>query len=897
MNYYSLPIESVLKTLNSNKNTGLTENNYLENLNKYGKNVITKKKGKSLPAKIIDCIKEPMMLILAISFVIALIANTIRYFRIGDGDFFEVIGILCAIVLSVSITLIMEGSSQKAFKTLQGLYGNVIVKVIRQGKIIMMNQNSVVVGDIILLESGDKVIADGRLIESNNLSIDESALTGESIPSKKVQEEIFSENTALADRKNMAYSGSFVATGTGKMVVTAVGDKTEIGELAEEINKEKELLTPLQQKLNKLGKTITIIGVVSAVLVFIVSFCKLIVTNSLNYSTVQDLFISCIILIVAAVPEGLPTIVAVSLALNMIKLSKSNALIKKMIATETTGAVSVICSDKTGTLTKNKMSVLSICTGEFCDNLTKKINIELLQNFLLNSTADVFKKGKEYQFKGSATECALIVSALLVDKKINYKEYRDFNPIIDRTPFSSDIKYMSTTIKFNGIFRELIKGAGEVILPKCNLTEHQVENILSKMKEHQNMARRVICFAHKDGDNNTYIYDGFAVLADEIREDVLGAVKECKRAGIQIKMLTGDNISTAYSIAKQIGICDSETEVILASDIENYSNEQLKRILPKVKVVARSTPLIKLRIVKLLKELGEVVAVTGDGINDAPAIKHADVGIAMGISGSETTKEASDIVLLDDGFSTIVKAISFGRNVYKNLQRFILFQLSINISALFIIIASALLGFNAPFNTLQLLWINVIMDGPPALTLGLETMSSKVMDAKPIKRESGIVSKKMFMRILFNGFFVGAFCFLQYAFNFLRVSNSEKGGAIFTLFIAFQLFNAFNSRELGAESIFKSITSNKIMLITFGLTFLLQVLIVSFGFKAFGINPLSLITWLKIIASSFSIILISETYKLIYRKFNFGKKTLVFLGRIKKIFFKKKKINKKPIGA
>ncbi len=865
MEFFSLTAEQTLKYLNSDFQDGLSLSAYNDSAKKYGKNVLSKKKGKSFFSKAIDSLKEPMMLILCVSFIVALIANTGKYIRTGDGDFFEVFGIFCAIVLSVSITLVMEGSSQKAFGILSKVYGNVVVKVVRQGKVIMMNQSSVVVGDVIILESGDKIIADGRLLYSNELCVDESALTGESNSVKKTHDKTYESAVPLAERRNMLYSGTFIVSGEGRMVVTAIGDQTEIGKLAGEIKKEKEVLTPLQQKLADLGKRITAIGVASALFVFIVSLVKLIATGGISYSSVQDLFVSCVILIVAAVPEGLPTIVAVSLALNMIKLTKSNALIKKMIATETTGAVSVICSDKTGTLTKNKMSVLSVCSGEYCSSFDKNNDELLLKNFILNSTADVVKKGKDYIYKGSATECALITAVLKSRKNFNYKKYRESFEIVDRTPFSGTIKYMTTTIKTENGRTEFIKGANEAVIVRCKLDSVQERKIAEEIKKQQNMARRVICFAHKDDGEERYTFDGYAVIADEIREEVFEAVKECKRAGINIKMLTGDNYSTAFSIAKKLDICQSETEVVCANDIEDFSDEQLKRLLPKIKVVARSTPIIKLRIVKALKEIGEVVAVTGDGINDAPAIKHADVGIAMGISGSEITKEAADVVLLDDSFSTIVKAISFGRNVFKNLQRFISFQLSINASAIFIIIASAVFGFSAPFNTLELLWINVIMDGPPALTLGLEGNNDKLMDNKPIKRNDGIIGKKLFIKILFNGLYVGAFCFLQYVFNFLKVGETEKNSAVFTLFVSFGLFNAFNCRELGAESIFNGITKNKIMLAAFSVTFLLQIIIVSLGYKAFGINPLTFLSWCKIIVCSSSVVAISEIYKTIYR--------------------------------
>ena len=405
----------------------------------------------------------------------------------------------------------------------------------------------------------------------------------------------------------------------------------------------------------------------------------------------------------------------------------------------------------------------------------------------------------------------------------------------------------------------------------CNLSDSQKNKIYQNVRKKQENAGRVICFAHKDADE--FSYDGFAVLYDEIRPEVYNAVKECKRAGIKIKILTGDNSSTALAVARKLKICDNESQVINASEIEKVDDKTLIKMLSKISVIARSTPMVKLRVVKALKSAGEVVAVTGDGINDAPAIKHADVGIAMGKSGSEITKESADVILLDDSFSTIVRAIAFGRNVYKNLQRFILFQLSVNVSALLFITYSAIVGLETPFNTLQLLWINVIMDGPPALTLGLERSDKNVMNNKPVNRADSIVSFSMLMRILFNGLFIGGLLCAQYTLNFLSVKEVEIKSATFTLFIMFQLFNAFNSRELGGESIFKKLGNNKIMLLTFFAVFILQILIVQVAYPIFSLSPMCLSTWVKIVMLSSSVITVSEIGKVIYKSFIRKKKT------------------------
>jgi len=885
MNFYDKSIDDAVISLNSHKKLGLDQKWQRLNAEKYGKNLLTKRKKQGLFSRFLTALKEPMMIILMFGFVIAFGSSMGKFLKTGSGDFAECFGILFAVIVSVLITLIMEGSSQKAFDLLNNIYENIAVRVIRDGKVITISQQDIIVGDIMLLESGDKVVADGRLIECEELSVDESALTGESLPIKKNAEKILPSSCVLAERVNCLFSGTFIISGSGKLLITAIGDNTEMGNIAGELLSSTNKDTPLQTKLSKLGKTITIIGAISAVLVFVISVIRLYLNSAITFDNIQELFISCIVLIVAAVPEGLPTIVAVSLALNMIKLAKSNALIKKMTATETAGAVSIICSDKTGTLTQNKMQVVSVCYSQSCTNAENVKNEIIKQNFCLNSTADILTVSNKEINRGSSTECALL-RAFNKMSDVSYQTYRKNYMILDRQPFSSDAKFMSTTIAIaKNKSRTLVKGAPEVVLNMCELSSMQRAKILEQMLFHQKNARRVLCFAHLDSESGTdkFSYDGFVAIADPIRKDVYRAVSNCKKAGIKVKILTGDNKVTAFAIAKELKIASDISQVIEASDIEKLDDNALMKMIGKITVIARSTPSVKSRVVKLLKSAGEVVAVTGDGINDAPAIKNADVGIAMGISGSDITKETADIVLLDDSFATIVKSIAFGRNVYKNLQRFILFQLSVNVSALLFIMVCALLNLPSPFNTLQLLWINVIMDGPPALTLGLESASKKLMNSPPVKRTDSIVGVSMLLRIIFNGVYIASLMFLQYKYNFLRLDYLELTGGIFSLFILLQLFNAFNSRELGSSSIFSSIGKNKIMVLTFTGVFLLHYLIVQVFSSAFNVHPLSMLSWIKIILVSFSIIIVSETYKFIYRIIK-AKKSKVLAKNINKIY-------------
>ncbi len=850
MKEYSKTVSSVLRELNSSPN-GLSASQVSISRRKYGVNEISKKKTKSILKRIAEALLEPMLIILEASAIITLGVNIGKALKGGNGDFYECAGILFAILISVVLTVVMEGKSQKAFETLNSVYDNALVKVRRQGEIILISQKELVVGDIVILESGDKITTDGRILTSNNLTVDESTLTGESLAVLKDENIVLNEKTPLAERKNMLYSGTFVTGGSGEMVVTAVGDHAEIGVIAGELNLKTVVSEPLQEKLDRLGKLIALLGLIASGFVLMLSITKLFITNNVSFDTIEEAFLNSIILIVASVPEGLPTTVAIALTLNVVKLYRSNALIKKLVAAETVGCVSVICSDKTGTLTENKMKVNKIVYG---NNSWAKRNLNY--NIAINSTAEIGKA----EF-GTATEIALL-NHLKENKVYNYVALRQSAKIISRIPFDSKNKFMTTTISLDGKIVTYFKGAPEVLLEKSNLTSKEKFKILKEIGEYQKEGKRAIAFLTEI--DKKFIFDGYALISDGVRKEVYSSVLECKKAGIKVKILTGDNSLTAYSIAKELKIANSFEEVVNAYDIDEISDYDLKKMLEKITVVARSTPKNKLRIVKLLKEMGEVVAVTGDGVNDAPAIKHADIGIAMG-AGSEVSKEASDIVLLDNSFATIVKAISFGRNIYQNFQRFITFQLSVNVTAVIFIIISLILGLENPFNTVMLLWINIIMDGPPALTLGLEGCNEKVMENSPVKRSDNILTKKMLVKI---GVHAGLMCLvlvMQNVYNFIGCGIGQMKTVLFNLFILFQLFNAFNSRELGSRSVFKDLKGNKLMLIVFSVTFILQIFLSECLRGFFGTATLPLSVWVKTVITASSIVTLSEIYKLIYR--------------------------------
>lgn len=873
--------ERLISKLKTDPIAGLSTEQSSKNREQYGVNTLTREKAESLLKRIVGAASEPMILMLVMAGVIALVVNIIRAITGGEADFLECVGIFAAISLSVMITVIMEGKSAKAFEALTQISEDTLIKVLRNGDTVMIGQKDIVVGDIVLLSTGDKIPADGRLFESYGLSVDESTLTGESIPAKKeAAYMILDHKTPLAERCNMLYTGNYITSGHCKLIITAVGDNTEFGKIAKELTTQEKTSTPLQEKLARLGKIITILGIVAASIVFVSEIISFAFAGNLTFEAVLDAFVTSIVLIVAAVPEGLPTIVAVSLSINIIKLSHQNALVKKMIASETVGCINVICSDKTGTLTENKMTVSAFYDKEWHDNPSKLTSTWIIHNVCLNTTADISKEGT---FIGNPTECAMLnfyeKSHARKSSGKSYKEERFDHDVLHSFPFSSELKHMTTISKVDGKIISYVKGSPECVFTMCSIDPIKRKEIEEYITKAQEKAMRVIAFAHKELDSmkdyeddahhaemeNDMIFDGFVAITDPLRPDVYEAVKNCRLAGIHLKILTGDNIVTATAIANELNILDEKHIAVESKDIADLSDKELLDMLPRISVIARSTPTIKMRVVKLLKSEGNVVAVTGDGINDAPALKNADVGIAMGISGTEVSKEASDIVLLNDSFSTIVKAIAWGRGIYENFKRFIQFQLTVNVSSVIVVFVSILLGFKAPFTALQLLWINIIMDGPPALTLGLEPIYDDLMSRPPTKRSDNIVTKGMLTRIGLTGLFISGIFLSQYAFNFLGATNEEMTTVLFTLFALFQLFNAFNCRELHAVSIFKNLLKNKIMLLVITITFILQILIIQFAGAFFGTIPLSFTMWIKIFCVTFSVILISECIKLIWR--------------------------------
>lgn len=850
--WHAMSAAETLSSLGANPDKGLSEKNAsLSRLR--GANVITEKKPIPLYERILSQLTEPMMAILFVALLLTVTVNAVTAIKGGAFDFTEIVGILCSIIISVTVSLVMEGKSAKAFRMLTGKAKSVRVKTLRDGNPRMIPSEELVVGDIVFLETGDRIAADMRIIESRELKTDEAPLTGESGQASKTSEKL-PLLTPLAERKNMAYSGCFVTSGSGMGVVTEVGDDTEIGKVAGAIAEGADF-SPLGEKLSRLGKIITIAGLIVAATVFAVRLYRLTRIGTPTFEGVSDLLLTSIVLIVATVPEGLPTVVAVSLALGVVKLSKVGALVKRMSACETIGSVSVICSDKTGTLTENKMTVTElIVVGD---------RAEMLKNFAVNTTADLEYSGKTIAFCGSPTECALLVKYDL--ECGDYRKTRRATPAKTRFPFSSELKRM-TTVAGDTAY---LKGAPETVLSLCGIVGRAAVLHLKRIESYQRGTNRVIAFAHgaaaygdRDRVESGLTLDGFAVISDPIRREVYAAAEEARRAKIAVVMLTGDNLATATAVAKALKIpCENP---FTGEEIDAMREDELLKKVRGISLVARSTPTTKSRIVSALKKLGEVVAVTGDGINDAPAIKTADVGIAMGITGTQVTKEASDIILLDDSFATVIKAVRHGRGIYENFRRFITFQLTVNLAAVLTVTLSVLLGFPPPFSPLQLLWINLIMDGPPALTLGLEKISSDIMSRNPVRRDAPIVSKKMLLRILLSGGYMAAIMIAQTKWNFLGISGGagKERTALFTIFVLLQLFNAICARELGLKSVFCGFFQNKALLAVVSATLLLQVLIAEKGGAFFNTCPLSVTDWAKVLAVSLSIIAFTEIAKL-----------------------------------
>lgn len=879
---------------------GLTDQEVLQSREKYGANLLTPPKRPSLLKLYLEKFEDPVVRVLLIAAVFSLIISVI------ENEYAETIGIIAAILLATGIGFYFEYDANKKFDLLNAVNEETLVKVIRNGRIQEIPRKDVVVGDIVVLETGEEIPADGELIEAISLQVNESNLTGEPVINKTIIEADFDEEATYAS--NLVMRGTTVVDGHGSMKVLRVGDATEIGKVARQSTEQTTEPTPLNIQLTKLANLIGKIGFTVAGLAFLIFFIKDVVLyfdfGALNgwhdwlpvLERTLKYFMMAVTLIVVAVPEGLPMSVTLSLALNMRRMLATNNLVRKMHACETMGAITVICTDKTGTLTQNLMQVHEPNFyglkdgGKLADDDISRL---IAEGISANSTAFLEETGEGEKPKGvgNPTEVALLL--WLNSQKRNYLELREGARVLDQLTFSTERKFMATLVKSPLIGKKVlyIKGAPEIVLGKCKeviLDGRRVDSVEyrstveAQLLGYQNMAMRTLGFAFRlveDNEpddcaalvsENNLNFLGVVAISDPIRPDVPAAVAKCQSAGIGIKIVTGDTPGTATEIARQIGLWkpeDTERNRITGVAFAELSDEEALDRVMDLKIMSRARPTDKQRLVQLLQQKGAVVAVTGDGTNDAPALNHAQVGLSMG-TGTSVAKEASDITLLDDSFNSIGTAVMWGRSLYKNIQRFIVFQLTINFVALLIVLLGSIVGTELPLTVTQMLWVNLIMDTFAALALASIPPSESVMNDKPRRSTDFIISKAMQHNIFGVGtlFLVVLMAMIYYFTNADGGMTVQRLTIFFTFFVMLQFWNLFNASVFGTtDSAFKGLTKS------YGMELIVlailggQFLIVQFGGAVFRTEPLDWQTWLIIIGSSSLVLWIGELIRLVKR--------------------------------
>lgn len=891
--------------MTTNKNDyyhlGLTDEEVLQSREQHGDNLLTPPKRPSLWRLYLEKFEDPVVRVLLVAAVFSLIISVI------ENEYAETIGIIAAILLATGIGFFFEYDANKKFDLLNAVNEETLVKVVRNGKVQEVPRKDIVVGDLVILETGEEIPADGELVEAISLQVNESNLTGEPVIGKTIIEEDFDEEATYAS--NWVMRGTTVVDGHGAMKVQRVGDATEIGKVARQSTEETLEPTPLNIQLTKLANLIGKIGFTVAGLAFVIFFVKDVLLY-FDFAALNDwhdwlpvfertlkYFMMAVTLIVVAVPEGLPMSVTLSLALNMRRMLSTNNLVRKMHACETMGAITVICTDKTGTLTQNLMQVhepnfYSLKKGSLLS--ADDMSALIAEGISANSTAFLEEVGEGEKPKGvgNPTEVALLL--WLNGQGRNYLELREQAMVLDQLTFSTERKFMATLVQSPVVGKKVlyVKGAPEIVLGKCKeviLDGKRVDaveyrsTVESQLLNYQNMAMRTLGFAFKIVDDsevndcvalvsaNDLNFLGVVAISDPIRPDVPAAVNKCQSAGIRIKIVTGDTPGTATEIARQIGLWDPATDTernrITGTEFAALSDEEaLDRVLD-LKIMSRARPTDKQRLVQLLQQKGAVVAVTGDGTNDAPALNHAQVGLSMG-TGTSVAKEASDITLLDDSFNSIGTAVMWGRSLYKNIQRFIVFQLTINFVALLIVLLGAVIGTELPLTVTQMLWVNLIMDTFAALALASIPPSESVMRDKPRRSDDFIISKAMRANILGVGS-----VFLAILLGMIHVfEQSAEGMSVrhltifFTFFVMLQFWNLFNARVFGTtDSAFKGLSKSYGMeLIVFAIL-AGQFLIVQFGGAVFRTEPLNWQTWLLIIGVSSIVLWVGELIRMVQR--------------------------------
>ena len=867
--------------IDKNKRIGLTDEQVKQSREQHGKNVLTPPQRTSLWKLYLDKYRDPIIQILLVAAFVSLILAFI------EKNFMETIGIFVAVFLATTVGFYFERDAAKKFNLLTALSEEQPVKVRRNGKVMEIPRHDVVVGDVVLVEVGDEVPADGELIVCNDLQINESALTGEPVAEKSLE-----GGGDGAYPRNVILRSTMVMNGRGEFVVTAVGDATEIGKVAKKSTEQTSVETPLHMQLDKLAKMISKVGSVVSVAAFFIFLIHDILTNPVwggkDYFYMAEIvlkyFMMAVTLIVMAVPEGLPMAITLSLALNMRRMLKSNNLVRKLHACETMGAVTVICTDKTGTLTQNKMQVSAL-------ELKQGDEALLDTAIALNSTAEL-NDGKPI---GNPTESALLLWLDAQGK--DYEELRKQVNVLKQLPFSTERKMMATLAEVDGETYLFVKGAPEIVMKKCIIEDRMLRQSAEELDEWQHKAMRTLAFAYKKIeasimrtsrtstaevvallDANDLQLQAIAAIADPIRPDVPAAVQECRHAGIEVKVVTGDTAATALEIGKQIGVFEDEPEnigadgsmtsldqqMITGEQWEALSDEEAYERAKDIRVMSRARPTDKQRLVAMLQKRGEVVAVTGDGTNDAPALHYAHVGLSLG-SGTSVAKEASDMTLLDDSFKSIANAVMWGRSLYRNLQRFLFFQLVVNVAALLLVLGGSVIGTEMPLTVTQILWVNLIMDTFAALALASLPPSHEVMKEKPRKASDFIINKSIGFGILFCGivFFLVMFALLVYC------ERRGKGGVdvheltmFFTTFVMIQFWNLFNAKALMSHhTAFRHFLKDKGMILVLVLVLVGQWIIVTFGGEMFRTTPLSLHEWLFIIGSTSVVLWVGELWR------------------------------------
>ena len=867
--------------IDKNKRIGLTDEQVKQSREQHGKNVLTPPQRTSLWKLYLDKYRDPIIQILLVAAFVSLILAFI------EKNFMETIGIFVAVFLATTVGFYFERDAAKKFNLLTALSEEQPVKVRRNGKVMEIPRHDVVVGDVVLVEVGDEVPADGELIVCNDLQINESALTGEPVAEKSLE-----GGGDGAYPRNVILRSTMVMNGRGEFVVTAVGDATEIGKVAKKSTEQTSVETPLHMQLDKLAKMISKVGSVVSVAAFFIFLIHDILTNPAwggkDYFYMAEIvlkyFMMAVTLIVMAVPEGLPMAITLSLALNMRRMLKSNNLVRKLHACETMGAVTVICTDKTGTLTQNKMQVSAL-------ELKQGDEALLDTAIALNSTAEL-NDGKPI---GNPTESALLLWLDAQGK--DYEELRKQVNVLKQLPFSTERKMMATLAEVDGETYLFVKGAPEIVMKKCIIEDRMQRQSAEELDEWQHKAMRTLAFAYKKVeasimrtsrtstaevvallDANDLQLQAIAAIADPIRPDVPAAVQECRHAGIEVKVVTGDTAATALEIGKQIGVFEDEPEnigadgsltsldqqMITGEQWEALSDEEAYERAKDIRVMSRARPTDKQRLVAMLQKRGEVVAVTGDGTNDAPALHYAHVGLSLG-SGTSVAKEASDMTLLDDSFKSIANAVMWGRSLYRNLQRFLFFQLVVNVAALLLVLGGSVIGTEMPLTVTQILWVNLIMDTFAALALASLPPSHEVMKDKPRKASDFIINKSIGFGILFCGivFFLVMFALLVYC------ERRGKGGVdvheltmFFTTFVMIQFWNLFNAKALMSHhTAFRHFLKDKGMILVLVLVLVGQWIIVTFGGEMFRTTPLSFHEWLLIIGSTSVVLWVGELWR------------------------------------